>query len=260
MLLPDVCGSARFAGTASLPLSRPGIVFGWGGLDLARISPTATILLLLLFVRCCWCSAACVLLPLFGCFHTAGVVAHCLCFSALDHESPLSFNFDCAPPRTKTKSCGGQTCECSCFAALRCCSCCCRRSRRCCCCCYCYLFAALLLLLLLLAACSCCAQNLPTSTFRPPPPPQVKLSHLMCLKLVAEFPLRSIGIDTQQADVNQSNPHCVRTSVPLVFALFRSVFLRQTWFGYQLSIGVSSGGDWGMTSWKQRSHGDLALK
>ena len=65
LLLPDVCGSARFAGTAFLPLSRLGTVFGRGCavLDLAWISPRAIILLLLLFVCCCWCSAACVLLP-----------------------------------------------------------------------------------------------------------------------------------------------------------------------------------------------------
>ena len=30
VLLPDVCGSARFAGTAFLPLSRLGIVWGLG--------------------------------------------------------------------------------------------------------------------------------------------------------------------------------------------------------------------------------------
>ena len=53
VLLPDVCSSARFAGTPSPPLSRLDIVFGLG------------------------CSAACVLLhaagvllPLLGCFHT----------------------------------------------------------------------------------------------------------------------------------------------------------------------------------------------
>ena len=67
---------------------------------------------------------------------------------------------------------------------------------------------------------------------------RLKSSHLMCVKLVAEFLQRSIGVDTQETDVNQQNPHSFRTSFPLVFALFGLVFWRQTLFGYQRSIGV----------------------
>ena len=76
---------------------------------------------------------------------------------------------------------------------------------------FCFAAAALLV-------CCCCwlrapAQNLPASTFRPPPSPQVESPDVS--KLVAELLQRS-----QEADVNQSNPHSFRTSVPLVFALF----------------------------------------
>ena len=94
------------------------------------------------------------------------------------------------------------------------------------------------------------------STFRPPPSPQVESSDV-----VAEFLQRSIVIDTQEADVNQSNPHSFGTSVPLVFALFGSAFLvTNPCLGISVPLGLAPGGDWGMTFWKQRCHGDLALK
>ena len=78
-------------------------------------------------------------------------------------------------------------------------------------------------LLLLAAAAGCLLllrvfQPLPFVHLR-----RLKSSHLMCLKLVAELLQHSIGIDTQEADVNQSSPHSFRTSVPLVFALGISI-------------------------------------
>ena len=76
---------------------------------------------------------------------------------------------------------------------------------------------------------------------------------------MAESLQGSIGTDTQEADVNQSITllelvfHCSLHSLGLLSG-------GEILFAYQRSIGISSGGDWGMTSWKQRCHGDLALK
>ena len=118
-------------------------------------------------------------------------------------------------------------------------------------CCCCYLFA---LLLLLLAACFCSESSnpLPFVHLR-----HLKSSHLMWWQNFYSVPL----IDTQEADVNQSNPHSFGTSVPLVFALFGSAFLvTNPCLGISVPLGLAPGGDWGMTFWKQLCHGDLALK
>ena len=82
----------------------------------------------------------------------------------------------------------------------------------------------------------------------------------MCLKLVAEFLQRSIGIDTQEAGVNQSNPHSFRTSVPLVLHSLGRFFGDKSCLGISVPLGLAPGGDWEITFWKQSCHGDLAPK